>query len=68
MPELTAEERRRNVERVRDGAARLREVEVKLAHALAILPGMVREVREIREMTEDALSGAPVKVEGGTEG
>lgn len=63
MPELTAEERRRNVERVREAGERLEMLENYLTDLLARAPGVLREVQDIRQTISGALAGAPAEKE-----
>jgi hypothetical protein len=56
MPPLTTEERRVRAQAVRDAAGRLQQIENLLLDFTARLPGMVREVQEIRETINAALA------------
>lgn len=57
QPDLGAEARRRRVEKVRQAAKRLEQVENGLADLAARLPSMQREVQGIREQIDRALAG-----------
>ena len=61
MAELTPAQRRRNVQKVRDAAAELREMENALADVMARAPALLAKVTRIRETIEGAL--APPKKE-----
>lgn len=63
MPDLTAEQRARNVERVRKAAKDLAHVEAQIADVVARAPALLREVHDIRITIEQALSGAPQQEE-----
>jgi hypothetical protein len=56
MPPLTVEERRERARSVREAADRLQGIENLLLDFTARLPGMVREVQEIRETINAALA------------